>query len=97
MKELTIDEVIRMYEESIQSEAKEGSLVGRVMRFQIADSYGFYIITKEEKDYVMLEKLKIQDFENYTEDIIGEEGLMNKSRAISHINLDYRLNKLFKK
>ena len=39
MKELTITEVLRMYEESIYSEAKEGSLVGRVVRFQIADSY----------------------------------------------------------
>ncbi len=96
-EEYSIEKVKRLFDESIKEPAEKGKLKGKIVRFQVADSFSYYIITKEDKNYAYLKKLNISDFDNYTESVLGEEGIMEISRLISHINLDYRLFKFFNK
>jgi hypothetical protein len=96
-KEYTITEIVKLFKESIKEPAEKGKLKGKIVRFQIADSFSFYIITKEDKKYAYLKRANIVDFDNYTEPVLGEEGAMEINRLISHINLDYKVYKYFDK
>ncbi len=96
-EEYSIAKVDRLFDESIKEPAEKGKLKGKIVRFQVADSFSYYIVTKEDKNYAYLKRLNISDFDNYTEPVLGEEGIMEISRIISHINLDYRLFKFFNK
>ena len=93
----TIAKVNKLFNGGIKEPAEEGKLKGRIVRFQVADSFSFYIVTKEDKKYARLKRLNISNFDNYTEPALGEEGIMEISRLISHMNLDYRLYKFFNK
>ncbi len=96
-KKYKIDEVIDEYENSLLEQPKLGELKGKIVRFQVADSYAYYIVTDENKNTAYLDKLQISNFDNYTEPILGEKGEMPINRLVSHINLDYRLHMLFRK
>lgn len=94
-KEYDVNNINEEYIKSISKPPENGKLKGKIMRFIVADSYSYYIITKENKKYVYLKKLKIKDYDNYTNPAIGENGMMTVKQAFADISASYKMYKLF--
>ena len=88
------------YQNSLMNEcerlAKEkGTLLGRIIRFPMADSYAYYIITKVNKKTVKLNWINFCD--GYMDRRIGEEGLIDIDYALDDVHGQDMLSEIFKR
>ena len=88
------------YQDSLMVEceklAKEkGTLLGRIIRFPMADSYAYYIITKVNKKTVKLNWINYCD--GYMNKRIGEEGLIDIQYALDDVRGQDMLSEIFKR
>lgn len=92
----SIDEVISLYDKSISKEPKIGKLKGRIVRFTVADSYSYYIITKETDKSVYLELMKIKGYDNYEHRLLKKGKSLVFSKILPLLNFDYKSYLYFK-
>ena len=67
------------------------TFLGRIMKFQMADSYAMYVVTKVNKATVQLKWLRYCDA--WVDDRIGKEGTVSMSYAKSVFDLKDYLDK----
>jgi CRISPR/Cas system-associated exonuclease Cas4 (RecB family) len=69
------------------------TLLGRVLKFQVADSYAYYIITKVNKKSVKVEW--IDYYAGWADHRIGYRGLLDLSYTKQTIESEDKLSKIF--
>ena len=96
---IKFDEKMKKQEDLInelKADAKAlGTILGRTVRFQMADSYALYIITKVTKNTATLTWLDWCDA--WQDDRIGYEGKVDFEYALRQVTGEDKLNELFSK
>lgn len=86
------------YQNSLMNECerlarKQKSLLGRIIKFSMADSFAYYIITKVNKKTVRLEWINYCD--GWMDSRIGEGGLIDIEYVENEVRHQDRLHQLF--
>lgn len=83
--------------ELLEKSAKlpKGLVVGKIVRFQVADNYAFYKIVKIKPKNTKLKWIDIGD--GYVEEVLGKNGVMPTDRLRVIVERDERIAELFKK
>ena len=100
---MSVDDMVKQWEENykkmeeVDFEARrEGQLIGRYLREQIADGYAYYQITKENKNTVVIEHVTgIGD--DYSVPYWGSKASIKKAFAIQNVECRDKFNALFSK
>jgi hypothetical protein len=86
---------VKIMEENDRRAAKAGKLVGRYIRESAADSYAYYLITKENKNTVRIEVITgIGD--DWTIPYWGREATIDKRYAMKNLQFRDFCSGLFK-
>ncbi len=74
---------------------KHDTILGRTIRFQMADSYAVYLITKVNKNTVKVHWIDYAD--GWMDHRLKEQGLLDMEYVLSDIKAQDMLNKFFNK
>jgi hypothetical protein len=74
---------------------KSNNLVGRYFSLAVADGKVFYQVIKENKTSTVVALCNGICLDDYVDQILGEKSTISKSKVLSLINSQQKLNKLF--
>lgn len=87
--------VKRFHDNAINvSNSRQGCKVGKLIKFQVADGYAYYVIARVNKKTVKLEWRGFS-MDRYVEPVLGFEGTMDKERLEQIIGFEDNLTSLF--
>lgn len=73
----------------------KGLYVGKLVKFQVADGYAFYKVTKIGKNICELTWLDLHP-DGWKEPTLGSHGILSTERLKEHINFQENLDNAFK-
>jgi hypothetical protein len=87
---------IKNFHDDVQaiSDGIKGCAAGKLVKFQVADGYAYYIITKVNKTTVKLEWRGFS-MDGYVEPVLGHEGTMDRKRLEKLIGFEDSLVQMF--